>query len=149
MKTAPDLHLAERSRAVFDRATAEARKLRHEYVDTGHLLLGLISDTEGVAIAALRNMGADLAAIRELVLKLVNPGKDSVRSIGELPATSRLKTALDLAASEAKQLGHSYLGTEHLLLGLLAEAHGIGATALGAAGVKLDAARDEIKRILG
>ena len=142
----------ERSAGVdrlLSRAAEEAARLGHEYVGTEHVLLALASDSDGVAVVALRNLGVDLSALRHTVDGLVTRGTSFVPAATTRPVTSRTKKALQLAESEARDMGHRHLGTEHLLLGLLAEAKNIAAQALQSAGVGLAAARAEVQRILG
>jgi ATP-dependent Clp protease ATP-binding subunit ClpA len=128
-------------------AREEAAALNHEYVGTEHVLLGLLR-VDGVGTTVLRNCNADLDVLRENVIQRTKPGVS--RQIGpDLPYTSRAKKCLEFAMSEARELNHSYVGTEHLLLGLLREEKGIGGQSLLAAGVTLDAARAETKRIVG
>lgn len=139
---------SQRAKAVLARANDESARLGHEYVGTEHLLLGLIGDTEGVAIAVLQNLGVDFARLRLLVETTVKRGTTANRALADRPLTSRTKRALELASTEAQALGHAYIGTEHLLLGLLGEARGIGAQILISTGVTADAARAEIVRLL-
>jgi ATP-dependent Clp protease ATP-binding subunit ClpC len=141
-------NFTQRVRMVLALAREESARLGHAYVGTEHILLALIREGEGVAATVLANLdlsGDDLAADVEA---LVRPGENSRRG-ADLPYTSRVKKALELSMAEARDLCHAYVGTEHLLLGLLREAGGIGAQALLARGVTLDAARAEIRRILG
>jgi len=126
------------------RAGDEAARLGHEYVGTEHVLLALATDSDGVAVVALRNLGVDLAALRQAVEGLVTRGASAVPAATPRPITSRTKKALELAESEASDMGHLYLGTEHVLLGLLAEARNIAAQSLQATGVDLAAARAEV-----
>jgi ATP-dependent Clp protease ATP-binding subunit ClpA len=128
-------------------ARDEAAALNHAYVGTEHVLLGLLR-VEGVGTTVIYNCNVDLAVLREDVIARTKRGADG-RIGPDLPYTSRAKKCLELAMSEARELDHNYVGTEHLLLGLLREEKGIGAQSLLAAGVTLDAARAEMKRILG
>jgi ATP-dependent Clp protease ATP-binding subunit ClpC len=130
-------------------AREEAQRLHHEYVGTEHILLGLIREGEGVAAAVLQNLNVDLDEVQQKIEETVKKGK-AVQATGpDLPYTSRAKKVLELAMSEARELNHSYVGTEHLLLGLLREEKGIAAQVLTEAGVNLDAARTETLRLLG
>ncbi len=142
-------NFTERVRKVLALSREEAVALHHEYVGTEHILLGLLAEGEGVASAALTALGVDRDAIRHMVLgtvKVGNPG----RGFGpDLPYTSRAKKVLELAMDAARDLSHPYVGTEHLLLGLLREQKGIGAQVLMAAGLTVDLARGEILRLLG
>jgi ATP-dependent Clp protease ATP-binding subunit ClpC len=143
-------NLTERVRKVLAMAREEAVRLHHEYVGTEHILLGLARDDKGVAAAVLRGLGADSEALARRVKEIVRPGSGTaVPTPDLLPYTSRTKTAFEYAMAEARQLNHAYLGTEHLLLGLLREGKNIGAQVLNDAGVSLDAARSEVLRLLG
>ncbi|HEX5075972.1 MAG TPA: ATP-dependent Clp protease ATP-binding subunit [Gemmatimonadaceae bacterium] len=136
-------------RKVLAMAREEAARLHHEYVGTEHILLGLIREGEGVAAAVLQNLSVDLDEIQQKIEDTVKKGKASQTTGPDLPYTSRAKKVLELAMSEARELSHSYVGTEHLLLGLLREEKGIAAQVLTDAGVNLDAARAETLRLLG
>ena len=142
-------NFTERVRKVLQMAREEAQRLHHEYVGTEHILLGLIREGEGVAAAVLENLNVDLDEVQQKIEETVKKGK-AVQATGpDLPYTSRAKKVLELAMSEARELNHSYVGTEHLLLGLLREEKGIAAQVLTEAGVNLDAARTETLRLLG
>ena len=142
-------NFTERVRKVLQMAREEAQRLHHEYVGTEHVLLGLIREGEGVAAAVLQNLNVDLDEVQQKIEETVKKGK-AVQATGpDLPYTSRAKKVLELAMSEARELNHSYVGTEHLLLGLLREEKGIAAQVLTEAGVNLDAARTETLRLLG
>jgi ATP-dependent Clp protease ATP-binding subunit ClpC len=130
-------------------AREEAARLHHEYVGTEHILLGLIREGEGVAATVLQNLSVELDEIQQKIEETVKKGKAAQTTGPDLPYTSRAKKVLELAMSEARELSHSYVGTEHLLLGLLREEKGIAAQVLTDAGVNLDAARAETLRILG
>jgi DNA-binding transcriptional regulator YhcF (GntR family) len=138
-----------RARKVVAMAREEAVRLNHEYVGTEHVLLGLIREGEGVAATVLRNFNVDLKAIRRKIEKTVKPRKAPPPPAPELRYTSRAKLVLELAMSEAHEANHSYVGTEHLLLGLLREERGIAAQVLTRAGVKLRTARAATLRIIG
>src|SRR6266550_1828682 len=142
-------NFTERVRKVLAMAREEAARLHHEYVGTEHILLGLIREGEGVAAAVLQNLSVDLDEIQQKIEETVKKGKAAQATGPDLPYTSRAKKVLELAMSEARELGHSYVGTEHLLLGLLREEKGIAAQVLTDAGVNLEAARAETLRILG
>jgi len=142
-------NFTERVRKVLAMAREEAARLHHEYVGTEHILLGLIREGEGVAAAVLQNMNVDLDEIQQKIEDTVKKGKAAQATGPDLPYTSRAKKVLELAMSEARELNHSYVGTEHLLLGLLREEKGIAAQVLTDAGVNLDAARTETLRLLG
>jgi ATP-dependent Clp protease ATP-binding subunit ClpA len=142
-----ELRLSERVRAALAAATAEARRMSHNYIGTEHQLLGLLSQPEGIGARALLNLGVGLEAAREQVELIVGRGKEPSPD-GDLPPTPRAKKVLQLASAEAKTLGHVYIGTEHLLLGLLREGEGIAAMMLESLGVNLKGARAEITRML-
>jgi len=142
-------NFTERVRKVLQMAREEAQRLHHEYVGTEHILLGLIREGEGVAAAVMQNLNVDLDEIQQKIEETVKKGKAAQTTGPDLPYTSRAKKVLELAMSEARELNHSYVGTEHLLLGLLREEKGIAASVLTDAGVNLDAARAETLRLLG
>ena len=142
-------NFTERVRKVLSMAREEAARLHHEYVGTEHILLGLIREGEGVAAAVLQNLNVDLDDIQQKIEETVKMGKAAQATGPDLPYTSRAKKVLELAMGEARELNHSYVGTEHLLLGLLREEKGIAAQVLTDAGVNLDAARSETLRLLG
>jgi len=142
-------NFTERVRKVLAMAREEAARLHHEYVGTEHILLGLIREGEGVAAAVLQNLSVDLDEIQQKIEETVKKGKAAQATGPDLPYTSRAKKVLELAMGEARELNHSYVGTEHLLLGLLREEKGIAAQVLTDAGVNLDAARAETLRLLG
>ncbi|MDP2479436.1 MAG: ATP-dependent Clp protease ATP-binding subunit [Candidatus Palauibacterales bacterium] len=141
-------NFTDRVRKVLAMAREEAIRLQHDYVGTEHVLLGLIREGEGVAAAVLTNLAADLDEIQRLVEQHVRKGK-STATIGELPYTSRAKKVLEYAMAEARELNHSYVGTEHLLLGLLREEKGLAAKVLGELGIGLEDARSETLKLLG
>ena len=142
-------NFTERVRKVLAMAREEAERLRHEYVGTEHILLGLIREGEGVAAAVLQNLSVDLDEIQQKIEDTVKKGKAAAATGPDLPYTSRAKKVLELAMAEARDLTHNYVGTEHLLLGLLREEKGIAAQVLTDAGINLDAARTETLRLLG
>jgi ATP-dependent Clp protease ATP-binding subunit ClpC len=143
-------NFTDRVRKVLQMAREEAARLHHEYVGTEHILLGLIREGEGVAAAVLTNLNVDLDEIQQKIEETVKKGKAPAAAAGpDLPYTSRAKKVLELAMSEARELNHSYVGTEHLLLGLLREEKGIAAQVLTDAGVNLEQARAETLRLLG
>src|SRR5512132_2116641 len=142
-------NFTERVRKVLAMAREEAARLHHEYVGTEHILLGLIREGEGVAATVLQNLSVELDEIQQKIEETVKKGKAAQTTGPDLPYTSRAKKVLELAMSEARELNHSYVGTEHLLLGLLREEKGIAAQVLTDAGVNLDAARGETLRLLG
>jgi ATP-dependent Clp protease ATP-binding subunit ClpC len=141
-------NFTDRVRKVLAMAREEAIRLQHDYVGTEHILLGLIREGEGVAAAVLMNLNVDLEQIHERIEDSVRKGKATI-ALGELPYTSRAKKVLEYAMAEARELNHSYVGTEHLLLGLLREEKGIAAQVLNALGVTLEDARAETLKLLG
>src|SRR6187431_2359557 len=142
-------NFTDRVRKVLQMAREEAARLHHEYVGTEHILLGLIREGEGVAAAVLTNLNVDLEDIQQKIEETVKKGKAAAAAGPELPYTSRAKKVLELAMMEARELNHSYVGTEHLLLGLLREEKGIAAQVLTDAGVTLEQSRAETLRLLG
>ena len=141
-------NFTDRVRKVLAMAREEAIRLQHVYVGTEHILLGLIREGEGVAAAVLQHLSVDLDQIHERVEESVRKGKATI-ALGELPYTSRAKKVLEFAMAEAREFNHSYVGTEHLLLGLLREEKGIAAQVLNSLGVTLDEARAETLKVLG
>ncbi|HUE77464.1 MAG TPA: ATP-dependent Clp protease ATP-binding subunit [Longimicrobiales bacterium] len=141
-------NFTDRVRKVLAMAREEAIRLQHDYVGTEHILLGLIREGEGVAAAVLMNLNVDLEQIHERIEESVKKGKATI-ALGELPYTSRAKKVLEYAMAEARELNHSYVGTEHLLLGLLREEKGIAAQVLNSLGLSLDEARGETLKLLG
>ncbi|HEU4829081.1 MAG TPA: Clp protease N-terminal domain-containing protein, partial [Gemmatimonadales bacterium] len=142
-------NFTDRVRKVLQMAREEAARLHHEYVGTEHILLGLIREGEGVAAAVLTNLSVDLDDIQQKIEETVKKGKAAAAAGPDLPYTSRAKKVLELAMTEARELNHSYVGTEHLLLGLLREEKGIAAQVLTDAGVNLEQSRAETLRLLG
>ena len=142
-------NFTDRVRKVLQMAREEAARLHHEYVGTEHILLGLIREGEGVAAAVLTNLAVDLEEIQQKIEETVKKGKAGTVTGPDLPYTSRAKKVLELAMAEARELNHSYVGTEHLLLGLLREEKGIAAQVLNDAGVSLEQSRAETLRLLG
>jgi ATP-dependent Clp protease ATP-binding subunit ClpC len=141
-------NFSDRVRRVLQLAREEAARLRHQYVDSEHILLGIVRDSEGVAAAVLTHLNVDLEEIKKRIDKAVKKG--TVAPAGpDLPYTSPAKHVLELAMTESRELNHSYVGTEHLLLGLLRENKGIAAEVLTEVGVNLEQARGETLRLLG
>jgi ATP-dependent Clp protease ATP-binding subunit ClpC len=138
----------ERARKVIILAKEEARRFNHDYIGTEHVLLGLIREGEGVAAAVLQKLEVSLENIRLEIEKLVQPGP-TTQIIGDIPFTPRAKKALELAAEEARSLGHNYIGTEHLLLGLIREGEGIASQVLLNLGMDLNSVRNEVMSLLG
>jgi ATP-dependent Clp protease ATP-binding subunit ClpC len=141
-------NFTDRVRKVLQLAREEAARVHHEYVGTEHILLGIIREGEGVAAAVLTNLNVDLEAIWERIEETVKQGKAGAQAGPDLPYTSRAKKVLEFSMSEARELNHAYVGTEHLLLGVLREQKGIGAQVLTEAGVTLEAARSEVVRLV-
>ena len=138
----------ERARKVMGFARREAQRFHHEYIGTEHILLGLIQEGQGVAANVLKSMNIDLEKIRREVEKIVKAGPAMEPSV-QIPFTPRAKKVVELALEEASNLGHNYIGTEHLLLALLREQEGIAAHVLLALGVRLEEVRDEVIEFLG
>ena len=138
----------DRAKKVMSFARQEAMKFNHEYIGTEHILLGLVQEGSGVAANVLKNMSIDLEKIRHEVEKIVKTGPSMV-TMGQLPFTPRAKKVLELSMEEASQLSHNYIGTEHLLLGLIRENEGIAAQVMMNLGVKLDEVREEVLEFLG
>jgi ATP-dependent Clp protease ATP-binding subunit ClpC len=138
----------ERARKVIILAKEEARRFNHDYIGTEHILLGLIREGEGVAANVLQKMGVSLENIRLEIEKLVQPGP-ATQIIGDIPFTPRSKKALELAAEEARSLGHNYIGTEHLLLGLIREGEGVSSQVLLNLGLDLNTVRNQVMELLG
>jgi len=138
----------ERAQRVILIAQEEAKRLNHDYVGTEHLLLGLIALGEGVAAQVMTNLGVDQRRVRAEIEKIVGTG-DNVMLLGEIPFTPRAKKVLELAVEEAQNMGHNYVGTEHLLLGLIREEEGVAARVLENIGVRLDVVREEVISLLG
>lgn len=144
----PYERFTDRARKVMQFAHQEALRFNHEYVGTEHILLGLIKEGTGVAANILKKLGIDLRAMRLEVEKLVSSGPDLV-TMGRLPQTPRAKKAVEYAIQEARRLKHNYVGTEHLLLGLLKEHDGVAAQVLMNLGHKLGDVREEVLTTLG
>jgi len=138
----------ERARKVVLLAKEEAKRFNHDYIGTEHLLLGLIREGEGVAAAVLQSLGLNLESIRMEIEKLVQPGPSTVVS-GDVPFTPKAKKVIELAMEEARSLGHNYIGTEHLLLGLIREGEGIASQALINLGLDLTKVRRAVMELLG
>ncbi len=138
----------DRARKVMGLARQEAQRFNHDYIGTEHVLLGLVQEGSGVAASVLKNLDIDLKKIRHEVEKLVSNGTTMV-TMGQLPFTPRAKKVLELSLEEASNLGHTYIGTEHLLLGLIRENEGIAAQVLRNLKVKLEDVREEVLELLG
>jgi len=138
----------ERARKVMALANQEAQRFNHEYIGTEHVLLGLVKEGSGVGANVLKNLGVDLHKVRIEVEKLVKAGPDMV-TMGKLPQTPRAKKVIEYSIDEARNLNHNYVGTEHLLLGLLREHDGVAAQVLMNLSLKLEEVRDEVLQLLG
>ncbi len=136
----------ERSRKVLRFAQEEAQRLHHNYIGTEHLLLGLVREDEGVAGKVLTSLGVDLEKVRKAVEDIIGRGDRIV--LGEIGLTPRAKKVIELAVDEARRLNHDYIGTEHLLLGLLREGEGIGAGVLESFGLNLQEVRAKTMQVL-
>src|SRR4030043_922584 len=136
----------ERARKVVVRAQDEARFLKQNYIGTEHLLLGLIDEKEGVAAKVLVALNIPLDDIRAAVRDSVTEG--SSESYEHIPFTPRAKKVLELSLREALQMGHNYIGTEHILLGLLREGEGVAARGLNSMGITLDIVKEKVKELL-
>src|SRR5690606_21987358 len=137
----------DRARKVMALANQEAQRFNHEYIGTEHILLGLVKEGSGVGANVLKNLDVDLRKVRLEVEKLVKSGPDMV-TMGKLPQTPRAKKVIEYSIEEARNLGHNYVGTEHLLLGLLREQEGVAAQDLMNPGLKLEDVREEDLNLL-
>ena len=137
---------SERARRVLSLAQEEAQRFNHNYIGTEHILLGLVRETEGVAARVLANLGVDLNKVRSAVEFIIGRGERPAQ--GEIGLTPRAKKVVELAVDEARRMNHTYIGTEHLLIGLLREGEGVAAGVLESLGVTLDKVRSETHRIL-
>ncbi|MHC4646677.1 MAG: ATP-dependent Clp protease ATP-binding subunit [Planctomycetota bacterium] len=138
----------DRARKVMALANQEAQRFNHEYIGTEHILLGLVKEGSGVGATVLKNLDVDIKKLRLAVEKLVKSGPDMV-TMGKLPQTPRAKKVIEYAIEEARSLNHNYVGTEHILLGLLRESEGIAAQVLMDLGLKLEDVRQEVLNLLG
>src|SRR3990170_229220 len=138
----------DRARKVMALANQEAQRFNHEYIGTEHILLGLVKEGSGVGANVLKNLTVDLRKVRLEVEKLVKSGPEMV-TMGKLPQTPRAKRVIEYAIEEARNLNHNYVGTEHLLLGLLREQDGVAAQVLMNLGLKLEDVREEVLNLLG
>src|SRR5215467_14636200 len=134
----------ERAREVLRLAQEEAQRFQHNYIGTEHLLLGLLREGEGVAAKVLSNLGVDLNKVRSTIEFIIGRGDRFV--LGQIGLTPRAKKVIELAVDEARRLNHHYIGTEHLLLGLVREGQGIAAGVLESLGVNLEKVRRETSR---
>jgi ATP-dependent Clp protease ATP-binding subunit ClpA len=136
----------DRARRVVVLAQEEARMLNHNYIGTEHILLGLIHEGEGVAAKALESLGISLETVRQRVEEIIGQGQQAPS--GHIPFTPRVKKVLELALREAQQLGHNYIGTEHILLGLIREGEGVAAQVLVKLGADLSRVRQQVMQLL-
>src|SRR6266542_4358394 len=136
----------DRARRVVVLAQEEARMLNHNYIGTEHILLGLIHEGEGVAAKAVESLGISLEAVRQQVEQIIGHGGQ--KPSGHIPFTPRAKKVLELSLREALQLGHNYIGTEHVLLGLIREGEGVAAQVLNELGAELPRVRQQVIEIL-
>ena len=136
----------DRARRVVVLAQEEARMLNHDYIGTEHILLGLIHEGDGVAYRALTQMGISLADVRRAIQEIIGEGHRT--PTGHIPFTPRAKKVLELSLREALQLGHNYIGTEHILLGLVREGEGVAAQVLERFGANLDQVRHTVIELL-
>ena len=138
----------DRARKVMQLANQEAQRFNHEYIGTEHILLGLVKEGSGVAANVLKNLDIDLRKIRLEVEKIVQSGSDMV-TMGKLPQTPRAKKVIEFSIEEARGLNHNYVGTEHILLGLVREAEGVASQVLMNLGLGLEGIREEVLSLLG
>src|SRR5579864_1585644 len=142
----------DRARRVVVLAQEEARMLNHNYIGTEHILLGLIHEGEGVAAKALESLGISLEAVRQQVQDIIGQGQGQGRGQGQrqghIPFTPRAKKVLELSLREAQQLGHTYVGTEHILLGLIGEGEGVAAQVLVKLGADHNKVRQQVNQLL-
>ena len=138
----------DRARRLVVLAQDEARSLNHNWIGTEHLLIALIRENSGVGAKALESLGISLDAARQQVESIIGRGQVPVGD-GPIPFTPRAKKVLDLSLLEARQLGHDYIGTEHILLGLIREGEGVAAKALDALGVTFDVVREKVEEAIG
>ncbi len=141
-------YFTDRGRRVMDLARESALQLGHDYIGTEHMLLGLIEEGNGVGADVLKRLGVDLNRISAQLKERIAPGTALVTG-GQLPFTQRAKKTLDLMRREAHDLGHNYMGTEHLLLGLVGEGEGLASQVLRANNVGVAGVRKDIRALLG
>jgi ATP-dependent Clp protease ATP-binding subunit ClpC len=137
----------DRARKVMQLANQEAQRFSHQYIGTEHILLGLIKEGSGVAADVLKNLGIDPAKVRREIELIVQPGPNMM-TMGKLPQTPRAKKVVEYAIDEARKINHDYVGTEHLLLGLVREEEGVAGQVLMHLGLKLQVLRDEVIKLL-
>ena len=142
----PYERFTERAKKVLTLAQEEAERSHHSYIGTEHLLLGLLREGDGLAAKVLNNLGVEIVRVRQTIESVI--GRDERIIIQQIIPTSRVKKVIENSFEEAARMGHNYVGTEHLLLGLLIEGEGIAAHVLQDLGVSLEAARREIEQLL-
>jgi ATP-dependent Clp protease ATP-binding subunit ClpC len=140
------IQFTDRSRKVLAHARDEAGTLRHDYLGTEHILLGMIRENDGVAVAVLQNLHVELERVRERISASIQPGR-APATTHEIPYTTRAKSTLEHAIAEARESNHTYVGTVHLLMGLLRDGKCIAAQVLQSFGVTYDAVRNEMLRL--
>src|SRR5262245_5030818 len=138
----------DRARKVMQLANREAQRFNHEYIGTEHILLGLVKEGSGVAANVLKNLDIDLRRIRLEVEKIVQSGSEPI-PLGKLPPTPRVKKVIEHAIEEARHFNHNYVGTEHLLLGLIREEEGVAVQVLLGLGLSRTMIRNEVLQLLG
>src|SRR2546426_797865 len=138
----------DRAKRVLALAQDEAIRFNHNYIGTEHLLLGLVREGEGVAARVLDSLGVELSKVRSAIELTIGRG-DSTKSPSEITLAPQVKSVINLAIDEARKLGHSHVGTEHVLIGLIREEEGVAARALRTLGVELDKARTALGFIVG
>src|SRR5215211_1831699 len=136
----------ERARKVLQLAQEEAQRFNHNYIGTEHILLGLVCEGDGIGTRVLNNLGIELHKVRSAVEFIIERGDRMV--MGEIGLTPRAKRVIELAVDEARRLNHHYIGTEHLLLGLVREGEGIAAGVLGSLGVSLEKVRAQVMQVV-
>jgi ATP-dependent Clp protease ATP-binding subunit ClpA len=140
------MRFTDRARKVMALANQEAQRFNHEYIGTEHILLGLMKEGSGVGVTVLKNLGTNVPMLRTEVEKRVQSGPDLV-TMGKRPQTPRARRVIEYAIEEARALNHNYVGTEHILLGLLRESEGIAAQVLMNLGVRLEDVRNEVLKL--
>ncbi len=140
--------VTDSARKVMKEANREAKQMNHEFIGTEHILLGIMGEGAGVGANVLKRFGVGLDQVRSEVLKLARPGPEMV-TMGTLPRTPRAEKAIEYAINEARDLNHGYVGTEHLLLGLVREGDGVAAQVLREVGLELEEMREEVLNLLG
>src|SRR5438874_7471439 len=143
----PFERFTERAKKVLTLAQEEAERSHHSYIGTEHLLLGLLREREGLAGKVIDSLGVEIGKVRETIESVIERNERII--IQQIIPTSRVKKVIEITFEEAREMGHGFVGTEHLLLGLLIEGEGIAAHVLNDLGVTLDKVRPEVERLLG